>query len=296
MSRSIELSQIDRRYEGCRVRDPAREARLRADIAERGIQQPLAGVCQAPTFILLNGFKRLRSAERLHIHCVPYRSLGDEEATGILRLMRCEKQASLNAFEEARFIELLIAAHQMTVADIAEQLNRSKAWVSVRRGLLAEMTGAVRELLSQGKFPVYAYLHTLRPLMRINSVDRGEIEQFIRSLAGQKVSLRDIQLLADSCFRGPASLREAILRGNWQWSLRHIKDTLHRAGACTAAEQQLLCDLSRASKLLAQVTSRSVNSRLLTPAFLVELDLLATALLAQLPAFQQALEKLHDRS
>jgi hypothetical protein len=296
MSSSVELLQIDRRHEGCRVRDPAREARLLANIAQRGIQRPLAGVWKDAELVLLDGFKRLRIAERLQIHSVPCRSLGDEEALGILRLLRTEKQASLNAFEEARFIELLVNAHQMSVAEIAAQLNRSKAWVSTRRGLLAEMTGPLRELLSQGKFPVHAYLHTLRPFMRVNGIASGEIEQFVRSLAGQKVSLRDIQLLADSCFRGPDSLREAILRGNWRWSLQQIKDTLARTGVCTAAEQQLLCDLSRAAKLLAQLTSRSVNSSLSTPAFLVEVDLLATALLAQLPAFQQALETLRDRS
>lgn len=293
---SIELLHIDRRHEECRVRDAAREARLLANIAQRGIQQPLAGVWNEATFILLDGFKRLRAAERLHIHSVPCRSLGEEEALGILHLMRSQKQTSLNAFEEARFIELLVHAHQMSIADIAAELNRSKAWVSMRRGLLAGMTDGVRELLSQGKFPVHAYLHTLRPLTRVNAADAGEIERFVRALAGQKVSLRDIQLLADSCFRGPASLREAILQGNWRWSLQQIKDTLAGAGACTAAEQRLLGDLSRASKLLAQLTARSASSRLPTTAFRVEADLLATALLAQLPAFQQALETLRDRS
>ena len=296
MSSSIELLQIDRRHEGCRVRDTGREARLLANVAQRGIQRPLAGVWKDVEFILLDGFKRLRVAERLQIHAVPCRSLGEEEVQGILRLMQREKQAGLNALEEARFIEQLVSVHQMSVADIAAELNRSKAWVSMRRGLLTEMTGAVRELLSQGKFPVHAYLHTLRPFTRVNGVSSGEIEQFIRALAGQPVSLRDIQLLADSCFRGPAALRQAILQGNWQWSLQQIKDTLGRAGACTPAEQQLLRDLSRASKLLAQLTSRAGHSRHSTPAFFMEADLLAGGLLSQLPIFQQSLEKLRDRS
>ena len=37
---------------------------------------------------LLNGFKRCRCAKKLGIDCVPYVSLGEEEATGILNLMR----------------------------------------------------------------------------------------------------------------------------------------------------------------------------------------------------------------
>ncbi len=295
MSPSIECSQIDRRHEGCRVRDSAQEARLLAEVSQRGIQQALAGVWNDSQFILLDGFKRLRAAEKLHIHCVPCRSLGEEEATGILSLMRTKKQTSLNAFEEARFIELLVDTHQMSVADIASQLGRSKAWVSMRRGLLTEMTPAVQNLLSQGKFPVYAYLHTLRPFMRMNAAESGQIERFIRAVAGRSPSLRDIQLLADGCFRGPAPLREAILQGNWQWSLQQIKDTLARPGACSAAEQQLLSDLIKTSKMMALITSRCHSAALKTPAFLVEANLSATALLAQLPAFQQALETFDGR-
>jgi len=34
--------------------------------------------------LLLDGFKRCRSAKKLAIACVPYVSLGEEEATGIL--------------------------------------------------------------------------------------------------------------------------------------------------------------------------------------------------------------------
>ena len=44
MSESVERSTLDLRYEGHRMRDDAAEARLRASIAERGIQEPLEGV------------------------------------------------------------------------------------------------------------------------------------------------------------------------------------------------------------------------------------------------------------
>ena len=44
MSEIVELSSLDLRYEGHRLRDDAREARLLASIAERGIEEPLEGV------------------------------------------------------------------------------------------------------------------------------------------------------------------------------------------------------------------------------------------------------------
>ena len=42
MRENVELSSLDLRYEGHRLRDDAREARLLASIAERGIEEPLA--------------------------------------------------------------------------------------------------------------------------------------------------------------------------------------------------------------------------------------------------------------
>ncbi len=48
MSENVELSSLDLRYEGHRLRDDAREARLLASIAERGIEDPLEGVDPTP--------------------------------------------------------------------------------------------------------------------------------------------------------------------------------------------------------------------------------------------------------
>ena len=65
MSENVERSSLDLRYEGHRLRDDAREARLLASIAERGIEEPLEGVDTPTGRYLLNGFKRYRCAAKL---------------------------------------------------------------------------------------------------------------------------------------------------------------------------------------------------------------------------------------
>ncbi|MCY2986447.1 MAG: chromosome partitioning protein ParB, partial [Planctomycetota bacterium] len=95
MSENVELSSLNLRYEDHRQRDDAREARLLASLAERGIEEPLEGVDTAEARFLLNGFKRYRSAKKLGIASVPYVSLGPEEAMGILSLMRGSTDKSL---------------------------------------------------------------------------------------------------------------------------------------------------------------------------------------------------------
>ena len=72
MGREVELSSLDLRYEHYRMKHPALEARLLASIVQRGIEEALEGVDQAPGSILLNGFKRYRCACKLGMGSVPF--------------------------------------------------------------------------------------------------------------------------------------------------------------------------------------------------------------------------------
>ena len=51
MTRSVELSALDLRYESYRMRNPALEARLLASIAERGIEGALEGARPNPRWL-----------------------------------------------------------------------------------------------------------------------------------------------------------------------------------------------------------------------------------------------------
>jgi ParB/RepB/Spo0J family partition protein len=156
MHESVERTSLDLRYQSYRLRNDAAETRLLASIAERDIEQPLAGVDTPQGRLLLDGFKRYRCAAKLGIECVPYISLGEEEAAGIARLMCVAKQQTLSILEQARFVVELLSMHDMSLAEVAERLSRSKAWVSMRRGLLQEISQAVQEILFRGAFPVYS--------------------------------------------------------------------------------------------------------------------------------------------
>ena len=170
MPETVERSTLDLRHQDHRMRDKAREARLLGSIAQRGIDQPLEGVDTPQGRILLNGFKRCRCAEKLNIASVPYISLGDDEALAIAVLMQPSKGKDLNILEQAKFVVELLTVQQMSIADVAEMLGRSKAWVCVRKCLLEEMNEEIQQILLRGKFPVYSYMHTLRPFMRINGI------------------------------------------------------------------------------------------------------------------------------
>ena len=161
MAREVELSALDLRYESYRMRNPGLEGRLLASIAQRGIEEPLEGVDANERSILLNGFKRYRCARKLGIARAPYASLGEDEALGIMNLLRASNNRSLGILEQARFTDDLRKLHKMTVAEIAQELSRSKAWVSMRLGLIGEMSERVRQEVFA---PVPEVLSHVQPL------------------------------------------------------------------------------------------------------------------------------------
>jgi len=296
MSQEIEISALNPRYEGYRMRNTVQEAKLTASIAERGIEEPLEGVDTGGEHILLNGFKRYRSARKLRIEMVPYVSLGQDEAMGIMGLLRISNNRSLGILEQARFIEDLKNLHQMSVAEIASALSRSKSWVSMRVGLMKEMTEAVREKLFKGAFPVYPYMYTLRQFMRMNSVSKKQIEQFVLGVSGKKLSVREVEQLAHGYFRGPESFREEIRKGNVAVPLLTLKQVPEDPEGCNEFERVLLKDLEIVQKYMQRVMGKSMDRRLKSRSFHAQANLLTAGILSRSTAFFQTLRGLHDRS
>jgi hypothetical protein len=246
--------------------------------------------------LLLDGFKRYRCATKLAIECVPYVSLGEEEAMGIASLMCVAKHKTLSIIEQARFVVELLTMYDMSIAEVAETLSRSKAWVSTRRSLLKEISPAVQEVLFRGAFPVYSYMVTLRPFMRMKDVGQGEIERFVRAVAGQRLSVREIDLLAHGYFRGPISLRQAFDQGNWKWSLEQMQAVPDPSESCNDVERAFLRELERLLKSLGRVLARCDSARLQTRAFYAQANLLVGSLLSRRESFFNKMEEFHDRS
>jgi len=295
MAREIELSALDLRYESFRLKQAALEERLLGSIAQRGIEEPLEGVELKAASVLLNGFKRYRCARKLCLPSVPYACLGQDEATGILSLLRTSNNRALSILEQAAFIDELKNARQMSVAEIAAELSRSKAWVTVRLGLLAEMSAEVRRRLFAGAFPVYSYMYTLRPFMRLKGVSAREVEEFVAALSDKGLSVREVEQLAHGFFRGPESFRQEIRKGNLALPLERIRQAAQSPDGCSEFERVLLKDLELTQKYMQRVMGKSQDQRLSSRAFHAQCHLLSGGILSRARAFFHTLRGLHDR-
>src|ERR1035437_3860844 len=296
MTNEVERDSLDLRYEGFRLKVPAVEERLLGSIAQRGIEEPLEGGEVQGRAVLLNGFKRYRCARKLRLATVPYSSLGQDAAAAILGLLRTSNDRALNILEQAAFIDELTSARQWGVADIAAKLSRSNAWVSVRLGLIARMSEPVRRQLFAGAFPVYCYIYTLRPFMRLNGEVGKEVEEFMTAVSGKGLSVREIEQLAHGFFRGPVSFREEIRKGNLALPLERMRQMPQSPDACNEFERVLLGDLEITQKYMQRVMGKSQDKRLQSRAFHAQCHLLTAGILSRSRAFFHTLRQLHDRN
>ena len=296
MPQDVEISSFDLRYEGCRMRHDGAERAILSSILEHGILEPLEGVDTEGGRILLNGFKRYRCALKLGISMVPYSSLGDDEAFGIIQLIRISNSRALSILEQAMLIDELRNVYKMTVSDIAERLEKSRAWVSMRTGLMDEMSEGVKSSIFNGKFPAYAYMYTLRQFIRMNCINNDEIDRFVSSVSGKDLSIRDIERLAQGYFKGPQEFREQIREGNITWGLSRMKELSRHTGDCSELERGMLRDLEITQKYMHRVTYKGRDARFKSNSFYAQANLLTGGILSQIDIFSRAMRDFYDRS
>jgi hypothetical protein len=300
---SIEMTQIDLRFERLRLRDPAQEKKLLSSIVEEGIREPLqcvVGLSDSCT-ILLDGFKRYRCARKANIRLLPVASLGQEETEGIVAFIRASTSPKLHALEEASLLTELKKQYGMGVREIATHIGRSPAWVSLRLGMLDEMSEAIRREIFSGRFPLRAYMYTLRPFTRVNTVTAEDADQFVKVVSAKGFSTRNLDLLAHAYFKGPELLRAQIEEGNLDWTLKHLRADEEMAketetSGASKSEQIVLSDLARAQKYMGKVTYQLGVSRLKHPHLLTRGRVLAKRILDQVAFFIQTLKTFYDSS
>ncbi len=292
----VEISSFDLRYEDCRLKSPRTEKLLLSSILDQGVRDPLQGVDVCSQRILLDGFKRYRCAKKLNIGIVPYVCLGDDEVCGIIDLIRISNVKSLGILEQARLIEELKQTHNMRNSEIAILLEKSKSWVSMRSGIVGEMSEYVRQKVFNGEFPVYSYMYTLRRFIRMNSIKKSEIDEFVKSVTGKHLSIRDIDILANGYFKGSDELREQIRSGNLSWGLGRLKEESKIAGGLSERERTMVKALEIILRYMQRFIAQCNDTGPISNAFAAQANLLSGGIIRQLDIFSTGLRSFHDRT
>jgi ParB/RepB/Spo0J family partition protein len=204
----LEFHQLDLRYDGLRVRQPARERRLLASLAEVGQQLPIVVVTSASQYVVVDGHKRVRCLHRLH---------RDTVAAVVWEMAACEAlifrhllqtDATENVFEQAWLLRLLHEEHGLTLEVVARRFDRSVSWVSRRLSLIRTLPDSVQQQVRDGQIAAHAAMKYLVPLARANGADAV---RFANAVAPHRVTTRQIGQLYQHYAAGPDATRELVL-------------------------------------------------------------------------------------
>ena len=298
---TVEIERIDLSFESFRLRDRGRERQLLLSISERGVMEPLQGVWGADGwFMLLDGFKRYRAACHLNIGAVECIGIADDVVTGILKLIRTSNDLSPHLIEQSRLVTELRDKYSMSTHQIAEHLDRSPAWVSMRLGLLTEMSETVKKAVFSGRFPARSFMYTMRQFTRVRKVPPEDVDRFVSAVSGKRLSGRSVDQLARAYFQGGSHFREQILKGNFGWTLDRMEKMEQGRASDSAVmgekELGLLRDLEIAQKYEGRIIRRSLEE--ITEAkgaFYAEAELLSGGIIRQADAYREAVRRIHDR-
>jgi len=207
----IDLHALDLRYATLRRRDAKRERSLVASLAEGGQQAPVVvvrGGETATSFVLVDGYKRVRALRRLHrdtVEAVVW-ELTELDALVLVALMRSGEGGS--ALEQGWLLCELHERFGLTAGELGRRFDRSTSWVSRRLALVRELPAAVQELVRAGALAAHAAMKHLVPLARANLECCLELAP---ALAAHGLSSRQVGTLCAAYVAGTEESRRLIL-------------------------------------------------------------------------------------
>lgn len=161
---------------GClRLCTPEFEREMERSLQRHGQLTPVLACRQSPGWLVIDGFKRLRSARALswsHLSVQPWE--GDGVQAKVL-LWRCNEHRGLTDVEEAWLVRTLYREDGLSQPQIAQLFGRHKSW-ACRRLMLAEgLSDEVQADLRLGLLSVTM----AREIVRLPRGNQGEVARLI---------------------------------------------------------------------------------------------------------------------
>ena len=204
----LEFHQLDVRYERLRVRQPARERRLLASLADAGQQMPIVVVTGGSTYVVVDGHKRVRCLRRLQRDTVAavVWEMPEPEALIFRQLLRAD--ATDSAFEQGWLLRTLHEDHGLALDALARRFDRSVSWVSRRLSLVRTLPDAVQQHVQDGRLVAHAAMKYFVPLAHANAAD---CVRLVEAIVPHRLSTRQIGRLYQAFITGVEATRELVV-------------------------------------------------------------------------------------
>jgi ParB family transcriptional regulator, chromosome partitioning protein len=170
----LEFHQLDRRWEHLRVRQPDRQRRLMASLAESGQQTPIVVVLcpgEHERYLVIDGHKRTAALEQLGRDTIEATvwEMSAAEALLLERSLRCSPQES--ALEQGWLLAEMEQGFGYGLEELARRFDRSLSWVSRRLALVELLPESIQQQVREGKLGAQLAMKYLVPMARVNLED-----------------------------------------------------------------------------------------------------------------------------
>ena len=249
----LEFHQLDRRWEHLRVRQPHRQRRLMASLAESGQQTPIVVVAaegQPGRYLVIDGYKRIAALEQLGrdtVEAVVW-PMGEAEALLLDRSLRSSEHET--ALEQGWLLAEMERRFGYGLDEMARRFDHSVSWVSRRLALVELLPEAIQQQVREGQISAHVAMKFLVPVARINLED---CERMAAVFAQHHCDARQAGLLYAAWRGGPPAIRQRLLDEPALF-FRAQRQAEPKATAAPAAE--LLRDLEMAAAIVNRATRR----------------------------------------
>jgi ParB family chromosome partitioning protein len=170
----LEFHQLDRRWEHLRARQPLRQRRLMASLAECGQQTPIIVVLCAENrdrYLVIDGHKRIAALQQLGRDTVEATVWAMSEAEALLldRTLRLSPQES--ALEQGWLLTAMEQRYGYSLEELGRRFDRSVTWVSRRLGLVEVLPESIQQEVREGKLAAQLAMKYLVPVARVKVED-----------------------------------------------------------------------------------------------------------------------------
>ena len=279
----LEFHQLDRRYEDLRLRRPERERSLLASLAEQGQQVPIVVVAQEDSYLVIDGFKRLRCMERLGMDVV-HATQWDLEQSDALLLDRSQRSSERLSQLEQGWLLLALRSQGLSQEDLARRMDKSVSWISRHLALVDELPTQVQDHVRSGAIPAHAAMRHLVPIARRN---REDCLRLATAIAKAKLSSREVGELCSAFLRSSAEVRERLL---FDPRLFLRARANKKKPPPLPAQLEMLGDLDRMVHIARRLQERLRDTET-TPEQLAELRLASAQVRSLLDLFDQEIQR-----
>jgi ParB family chromosome partitioning protein len=207
----LEFHQLDLRWEHLRVREPHRQRRLLASLADSGQQTPIVVVACTDNpehYLVIDGYKRIAALQQLgrDIIAATLWPMSAAEALLLDRTLRLSQQET--ALEQGWLLQEMEQRFDYSLDELARRFDRSVSWVSRRLALVELLPESIQQQVREGKIAAQLAMKYLVPAARINVED---CQRMAAAFAAQRCSAREAGQLYAAWREGTRQVRARIL-------------------------------------------------------------------------------------